>query len=172
MKKHYYYYENSLREDLNNVRKIKAINKRETVIFTAASLLGMAAYGLMKSKGFGDLESNYPLMGLYLASYLESLQHQHKLFVSKKKVDELASMVDETEPDKVVDLLMDADVDVTKGISICDGIEKTTRIKEEYVKDGEVIFTQEEETVEEYDELKSSKVGVYSYPESLSKTLK
>ena len=172
MKKHYYYYENSLRKDLNNVRKIKAINKRETVIFTAASLLGMAAYGLMKSKGFGDLESNYPLMGFYLASYLESLQYQHKLFVSKNKVDELALMVDETEPDKVVDLLMNADVDVTKGISICDGIEKTTLIKEEYVKDGEVIFTQEEETVEEYDELKSSKVGVYSYPESLKKTLK
>ena len=95
-----------------------------------------------------------------------------KIFASKNKVDELALMVDDTEPDKVVDLLMDADVDVTKGISICDGIEKTTRIKEEYVKDGEVVFTQEEETVEEYDEFKSSKFGLYSYPESLRKTLK
>ena len=172
MKKHFYYYENSLREDINNVKKIKAIGKRENLIFTGASILGMAAYGFLKSKGFDDLEANYPLMGFYLASYLEALQHQHKLFVSKNKVDELALMVDDTEPDKVVNLLMDSDVDVTKGISICDGIEKTTRIKEEFVKDGEVIFTQEEETVEEYEEFKSSKVGVYSYPESLRKTLK
>ena len=58
-------------------------------------------------------------------------------------------MVDETNPDKVVDLLSSAEVDVTKGVSIAEGVYKTTNIKEEFVKDGEVIFTQEETTPSE-----------------------
>ena len=172
MKKNFYYYDNSLREDLRNVNKLKVINKRETIIFTGASILGVAAYGILKSKGFGDLEANYPLMGLYLGSYLESLVYQQKLLRSKKRVDDLAYMVDEANPDKVVDLLSSAEVDVTKGVSIAEGVYKTTNIKEEFVKDGEVIFTQEETTEEEYDNYKSSSLGLYTYPESLKKALK
>ena len=172
MKKNFYYYDTSLREDLRNVNKLKVINKRETLIFTGASILGVAAYGLLKSYGFGDLEANYPLMGLYLGSYLEGLIYQQRLLKSKNRVDELAYMVDSTAPDKVVDLLSTADVDVTKGISVADGIYKTTNIKEEFVKDGEVIFTQEETTEEEYDNYKSSSLGLYTYPDSLKKALK
>ena len=172
MKKNYYYYDTSLREDLRNVNKLKVINKRETLIFTGASILGIAAYGFLKSKGFGDLEANYPLMGLYLGSYLEGLSYQHKLLQSKNRVDELAYMVDETRPEEVVDLLSSADVDVTKGESVADGVYKTTNIKEEFVKDGEVIFTQEVETEEEYDNYKSSSIGLYTYPDSLKKALK
>ena len=127
---------------------------------------------LLKARGYGDLEANYPLMGLYLGSYLEGLYYQSKLRKSKQRVDALAYMVDETNPDQVVELLSSADVDVTKGVSVADGISKTTNIKEEFVKDGEVIFTQEEETEEEYDEFRSSKVGLYTYPESLKKALK
>ena len=172
MKKHFYYYENSLRDDLNNCRKIKKVTGREYLIFTGASLLGMAVYGILKSKGFGDLEANYPMMGFYLASYLECLHHLKKLNISRIKVEDLASMIDPNNADTIIDMLQSADVDVTKGISITDGIEKTTNIKEEYVKDGEVILTQELETYEEYDELQSSKIGVYTYPDSLTKTLK
>ena len=170
MKKNFYYYDNSLREDLRNVNKLKVINKRETVILTGASIIGMAAYGFLKSKGFGDLESDYPLMGLYLASYLECLIYQKKLLRSKDRVDELASMINESEPDKVVDLLSTADVEVTTGI-VTDDTSKTTNVKEEFVKDGEVIFTQERET-EELDNAVTSKIGVYSYPDSLTKALK
>ncbi len=170
MKKNFYYYDNSLREDLKNVNKLKVINKRETVILTGASIIGMAAYGFLKSNGFGDLESNYPLMGLYLGSYLECLIYQKKLFRSKNRVDELASMINESEPDKVVDLLSTADVEVTTGI-VTDDTSKTTNVKEEFVKDGEVIFTQESET-EKLDNAVTSKIGVYSYPDSLTKTLK
>ena len=80
---------NSYRVDKRNSKKLEHFDAREKVIFTGASLVGIALYGFMKSKGFDDLVSNYPLMGLYLGSYLESLYTFNKSVEAAKRVQEI-----------------------------------------------------------------------------------
>ena len=80
---------NTLKVDKINSKKLENFDKREKLIFTGASLIGLALYGIMKSRGFGDLESNYPLMGLYLGSYLESLYTFNKSVEADKRVQEI-----------------------------------------------------------------------------------
>lgn len=80
---------NTLKVDKINSKKLENFDKREKLIFTGASLIGIALYGIMKSRGFDDLESNYPLMGLYLGSYLESLYTFNKSVEADKRVQEI-----------------------------------------------------------------------------------
>ena len=80
---------NTLKVDKINSKKLENFDKREKLIFTGASLIGIVLYGIMKSRGFGDLESNYPLMGLYLGSYLESLYTFNKSVEADKRVQEI-----------------------------------------------------------------------------------
>jgi hypothetical protein len=92
---------NSYRVDKRNSKKLEHFDAREKVIFTGASLVGIALYGFMKSKGFDDLVSNYPMMGLYLGSYLESLYTFNKYSESDRRIKDTESVINQEQDTEV-----------------------------------------------------------------------
>lgn len=171
MKKNYYYYESSLRDDLKNCHKIKSFKKRESLIMGGASIVGMTIYGILQNRGMDCLESTYPMMALYLSAYLEGIYHLRQLFQSKQNIDDLTEMVDEKEPNKVYELLINSDLSTTR-CETSSNNEPIRKIrKEEYSQDGEVFISQEYN--EQYDKFGHKYVenGLYTYPKTLRKIL-
>ena len=171
-KKYYYYYESSLKEDIDNCHKITKYKDRETMIFVGASFAGLCLYGLLKLQGFGDLESTYPTMGLYLSAYLEGLYTYNKYNKSRNNVTELAGMIDDNESSKVYDLLLNSEISTTRCETRANGEPVRHLKKVEYEHNGEVLVSQENNEVYDNHGNKYVETGLYSYPKALRKIIK
>ena len=68
-KYNYYYDDYSIKDDLKKCSRITKHVKRELTIYGGASLVGIAAAGILKEYGYSDLESSYPLVVLYLGCF-------------------------------------------------------------------------------------------------------
>jgi len=168
-----YFYEDSVKQDLVNCKKIEKFDKREFKIFSAASILGMAAYGILKSKGAGDLESTYPMMAMYLGCYLESLNTLKRLVASKKRITDLSEMLCSVKKDEVYELLLDSELETTRIETSSNGEEFRKTEIDDFVVNGDVIVSQEyNEYYDENQKEKSCNVGVVSDYKKLSKALK
>lgn len=143
MKKFYDYSNTRLKDDIADAKKITSFDKREKLIFTGASLAGIACYGLLKEKGLGDLESNYPLMAFYLASYLESLIAMKRFRSAKKRIEMLSIDIDSTQDDKVFDILMNGNIDTTTMESTAGNNNYKLVEVDDFMHNGEVVVSQE-----------------------------
>ena len=171
MKKFYDYSNTRLKDDIADAKKIKTFEKREKLIYTSASLAGIACYGLLKERGFGDLESNYPLMAFYLASYLESLIAMKRFRAAKKRIEKLSIDIDDTQDEKVYDILMDADIDTTTMETMAGNNNYKLVEVDDVMHNGEVLVSQET-TLERDGNKTVTSIEMSSDTKSLAKALK
>ena len=171
MKKFYDYSNTKLKDDIADAKKITSFDKRETLIFTGASLAGIACYGLLKEKGLGDLESNYPLMAFYLASYLESLIAMKRFKAAKKRIEKLSIDIDDTQDEKVYDILMDGKIDTTTMETMSGNNNYKLVEVDDVMHNGEVLVSQET-TIERDGNKTVTSSEMSSDTKSLAKALK
>ena len=171
MKKFYDYENTRLKDDIADAKKIVSFDKREALIYTGASIAGIACYGILKERGFGDLESNYPLFAFYLASYLESLVAMKRFKAAKKRIEKLSIDIDGTQDEKVYDIIMDADIATTQ-METMTGNNNYKLVEVDDVKhNGEVLVSQET-TLERNGDKTTTTSEMSSDVKSLEKALK
>jgi hypothetical protein len=171
MKKFYDYENTRLKDDIADAKKIVSFDKRETLIYTGASIAGIACYGILKEKGFGDLESNYPLFAFYLASYLESLVAMKRFKAAKKRIEKLSIDIDGTQDEKVYDIIMDADIATTQMETMTGNNNYKLVEVDDVMHNGEVLVSQET-TLERNGDKTTTTSEMSSDVKSLEKALK